>query len=62
MMDEADRVIVINEKERWPDYVVEGGKVVHWDVADVAGRRDDSVFEIYRWVRKRVEELVQEIG
>ncbi len=25
MMDEADMVIVINEKANWPDYVTEGG-------------------------------------
>ena len=62
MMEEADRVIVINEKERWPDYVVEGGNVVHWDIADVVGHEDDFAYDIYRRVRKRVEELVREIG
>lgn len=62
LVEEADRVIVINERERWPDYVVEGGKVVYWDIMDAYGRDDDSLLHIFAQVRKRVEELVQEIG
>ncbi|MCH8110224.1 MAG: hypothetical protein IIB15_08855 [Chloroflexi bacterium] len=62
MIDEADRVIIINEKERWLDYVKEGGKVVHWDIPDSLGMEDDSAFDVYRQIRERVEELVREIG
>jgi protein-tyrosine-phosphatase len=39
MVDKADLVVVIAEKERWPAYLQEGGKVVFWDIPDGAGRR-----------------------
>ncbi len=62
MMDEADMVIVINEKVNWPDYVTEGGKVVFWDIQDGVGRSDEAGYQIFGQVRQKVEELVQEIG
>ena len=62
LMDEADMVIVINDKANWPDYVSEGGKVVFWDIRDGLGQADEAAHQIYGQVRQRVEELVQEIG
>ena len=62
MLDEADRVIIINERDRWLNYVKEGGKVVHWDIPDSLGMEDESAFDVYREIRQRVEELVREIG
>ena len=62
MMDEADMVIVINEKANWPDYVSEGSKVVFWDIGDGLGQADEAAYEIYGQVRRKVEELVHEIG
>ncbi len=62
MMDAADLVIVINEKDKWPDYITEGGKVVFWDIRDGVGQADDVTYHIYGQVKQKVEELVQEIG
>ena len=62
MMDEADLVVVINDKANWPDYVSEGGKVVFWDIRDGVGQADEAAYEISGQVRERVQELVQEIG
>jgi len=62
MMDEADLVIIINEKEMWPDYVKEGDKVVFWDIQDGAGQTDEATFDIFDQVRQRVEGLVKEIA
>ncbi len=62
MLDEADMVIVINEKVNWPDYVTEGGKVVFWDIRDGVGLPEGAGYEILGQVRQKVEELVQEIG
>ncbi len=62
MMDEADLVVVINDKANWPDYVSEGGKVVFWDIRDGVGQADEAAYEIYGQVREKVQELVQEIG
>lgn len=62
LMDEADRVVIINDKAFWPDYVVEGGKVVYWDIQEPLGQPEDTVQHIFSEVRQRVEELVNEIG
>ena len=62
MLDEADRVIVIAEKERWPSYLQEGGKVVFWDIPDAVGQPDAFAYDVFRQVQRRVERLVAEIG
>ncbi len=62
MVDEADLVIVIEEKNTWPDYLKEGGKVVFWDIPDAARQDDGFAYDVYRQVQDRVEQLVKEIG
>jgi len=62
MIDTADLTIVIAEKERWPDYLKEGDKIVFWDIADPARMSDDEAHEVYREVQHRVEQLIAEIG
>ena len=62
MLHTADLTIVIAEKERWPDYLKEGDKIVFWDIADPARMSDDAAYEVYREVQHRVEQLVAEIG
>ena len=62
MIDTAELVIVIAEKERWPGYLKEDGKVVFWDIPDPAGQPDDFADELYRQVQRRVKQLVAEIG
>jgi len=62
MVDEADLVIVIAEKNRWPDYLQEGGKVVFWDIPDAARQDDYFAYDVYRQVQDRVEQLVKEMG
>jgi arsenate reductase (thioredoxin) len=62
MLDTAALVIVIAEKERWPGYLQEGGKVVFWDIPDAVGQSDDFAYGVYRQVQQRVERLVEEIG
>lgn len=62
MIDEADLTIVITEKEQWPVYLKEGGKIVFWDIPDAAQLADDLANDVYREVQRRVEQLVAEIG
>ena len=62
MVDEADLVIVIAEKNTWPDYLQEGGKVVFWDIPDAYRQDDGFAAEVFRQVQYRVEQLVKEIG
>jgi len=55
-------VIVIVEKDRWPDYLQGEGKVVFWDIPDAFEHADDFAYDVYRQVQDRVEQLVKEIG
>ena len=62
MIEDVDLAIIIHEKDEWPDYLKEGDKVVFWDIPDTPGMDDDGAHQIWRRVRRRVEELVREIG
>jgi protein-tyrosine-phosphatase len=62
MINTADLVVVIAEKERWPSYLQECNKLLFWDIQDPVGMADESADEVYREVRRKVEELVAEIG
>jgi len=62
MIDTADLVIIIAEKERWPAYLKEGGKVSFWNIQDPAGMADEIADDIYGQVQRRVQQLVAEIG
>jgi len=62
MVHSADLVILIVEKDRWPDYLQEGGKVVFWDIPDPVRQDDGFVYDVFRQVQNRVEQLVKEIG
>lgn len=62
MIDTSDLAIVIAEKEKWPGYLKEGGKVVFWDILDPVGLTDEFACDLFRQVQRRVEQLVAEIG
>ena len=62
MIEKSDLAIVVAEKERWPDYLKECDKVLFWNIQDPAGMADDLADDVYRQVRRRVEQLVAEIG
>ena len=62
MVNAADLVILIVEKDKWPDYLQEGGKVVFWDIPDAFRQDDDFADDVFRQVHARVEQLVKEIG
>ena len=34
LVDAADKVIMMAQRDSWPDYLVEGGKVVFWEISD----------------------------
>jgi len=62
LVDAADKVIVMAERETWPDYLVESGKVEFWDIEDAFNIPTDAVRAIKDQIKVRVEELVRETG
>ena len=62
MVDAADKVVILAERETWPEYLVEGGKVVFWEIGDAANVSLDGLPGMIDQVKARVEELVREIG
>ena len=62
LFNAADKVIVMAERETWPSYLVENGKVVFWDIADAFNIPMDAVRSIKDQIKAKVEELVGEIG
>lgn len=62
MIESADLTVVIAEKEHWPSYLKEGGKVVFWSVPDPIRMAERAANEVFREVHRRVEQLVADIG
>ena len=62
LVDAADKVIVMAERETWPDDLVESGKVEFWDIEDAFNIPIDAVRAIKDQIKVRVEELVRETG
>ena len=62
LVDAADKVIVMAERESWPDYLAEGGKVVFWDIEDPVRIPKEAAIAIKNQVNAKVEELVRETG
>ena len=53
----ADQIIVMAEKETWPDYLRESDKTIHWKIDDPCGQ---SLTE-FRRVRDQIEKLVKDV-
>ena len=62
MVQQADRVIVMADKDNWPDYIRDSEKVTFWDIVDTRGLGSDEARPLLDEIKRRVEELVREIG
>ncbi len=62
MVQEADKVIVMADNDNWPDYLRNSDKVVVWTIQDTRGMGPDSARPLYDEIKRRVQELVRELG
>ena len=62
IVDESDKIIVLNEKEDLPPYLSDSPKLIFWDVEDAKGTSYDFHVKIRDQIKGFVEELVREIG
>ena len=60
MVEEADRVIVMADRDSWPEYLRNSDKVTYWDITDPVGLDERAALSVYDEVKRRVQELVQE--
>lgn len=57
MVNKADKVIVMAEKEIWPDFLINNPKVVFWDIEDPKGMSDEGYKKIIEQLKKLIEEI-----
>ncbi len=62
MVQQADRVIVMADKDNWPDYLRDSEKVTFWDIEDTRGLGSDAAQPLLDEVKRRVEQLAREVG
>lgn len=62
MVKEADKIIVMAEKETWPDYLKESDKVIFWNIEDMCGEPLEKFRDTRDKIKILIEELVKEIG
>ena len=62
LVRQVDRVIVIADRDTWPDYLSNSDKVVVWDIQDTLGMGSDEAQLLLDEIKRRVEELVRETG
>jgi len=60
MVRAADKVIVMAQRDTWPDYLAESGKVTIWDLPAPISLGAEAAWAVYDEIKRRVEELVQE--
>ncbi|MCH7736553.1 MAG: hypothetical protein IH872_04030 [Chloroflexi bacterium] len=62
LVSAADRVIVMAQRDSWPGYLVEGGKVTFWDIDDPVNIPQGAARAIRDQIKAKVGELVRETG
>jgi len=62
LVESAGRVICLVHRDTVPSYLRDSGKVVYWDVGDPLDMSPEQVGIVKDRIRRRVEELVREIG
>ena len=62
LVDAAYKVIVMVQRDSWPDYLVEGGKVVFWEISDTVNILKDPAQSIMDQIKGLVKDLVRETG
>lgn len=59
MIKDASKIIVMAEKETWPDYLKKSDKVIVWDIEDPCGKSLHKFIKIRNQIEKKVKELIQ---
>ena len=58
----ANKIIVMAEKETWPDYLKKSNKVTFWEIEDMCGQSLDKYRKVRDQIKSLIENLVKEVG
>lgn len=61
MVNESDVVVVMAEKETWPEYLVNSNKVIYWEIIDPKAKGIDETRQIRDQIIELTEGLLAEI-
>ncbi|MDP3727867.1 MAG: low molecular weight phosphatase family protein [bacterium] len=61
MVRDADKIIVMAEKETWPDYLKKSDKIVFWEIEDMCGQSLDKFRKARDQIKSLIEKLVKRI-
>ena len=56
LVDAANTVIVMAQRDSWPDYLLEGGKVVFWEISDSVNVPRETAQSIMDQIKGLVED------
>ena len=59
MVEEADKVVVITEKENCPDYLKDSSKAIYWNIGDAKGTDYDFHIKTRNKIKSKIEELLK---
>lgn len=60
LIESSDKVILMAEKDTWPNYLENNPKVILWDVENPKGVTFEKTCEIRDIIKKKVEQLISE--
>jgi arsenate reductase len=61
MINESNVVVVMAEKETWPEYLLNNNKVIYWEIIDPKAMGIDETRQIRDQIAGLVEKLIAEI-
>ncbi|MBW2993237.1 hypothetical protein KY317_01535 [Candidatus Woesearchaeota archaeon] len=59
MVSDIEKIIILCEKQKCPDFLVNSGKNTYWDITDPCNMGIDKMRKIRDQIKAKVEELVQ---
>lgn len=62
LVQSADRVVVITEKQYCPDFLLQSPKTVYWDIPDAKGTDYQTHVKTREEIKKRTKALLEELA
>jgi protein-tyrosine-phosphatase len=57
----ADKIIIMAEKETWPNYLIGSDKIIYWDIIDPKAKSIDDTRAIREQIHGLVERLIEDL-